>query len=185
MALQVRSIPEAVAYALATAHNASWRAYVAANTSFPHADITSTPSGDWQHPAASSLQVTAAAATTLALVITSANQALSVMQIHFADALAHATSDTTNFTTVDALDQLASTATQGATDTQLNAMKAAFNLHLAQNSVHYTNDTTNAIVAADASDLATSETLADAIKAAVNAHITFAGDTQLLDVKAP
>jgi hypothetical protein len=186
MAIKVKSGTDAMLYGLAAAHNTNWRDHVKENTSFPHADVTSSgDSGpDFRNPTTTALAGSAAAATSLALTITSANQSLKIAQLHFADALAHKAADTTNGTTL-AVSALASTATQGATNTRLNLIKAACNLHVSQLGVHFTNDGTNTIATADASDLATSEALADAIQSFLTAHIAFAGTTQLLDVQAP
>jgi hypothetical protein len=56
----------------------------------------------------------------------------------------------------------------------LNELKTDYNLHRAQASVHPNNDAGNDITAADGSNQATSDTLADELKLDLNAHINAA-----------
>ncbi len=175
MALKVRKQNDGLVLAAIAAYNLFKREVTSSLTSYPHCDITSTTSGNFTAPTSAPLLVTAATATTLPLVLLSANNAKAIYNLHIADAVAHKAASALLVTTPAAT-------TQGTANTLLNAIKAAYNLHIASATYHFTADATNPISAADASDLGTSETLADAIKAALNAHIQFGFTSPSLQV---
>lgn len=168
MAIEVRKGSDAVKAALVSQHNALLQKVAATLTTEPHADITSTTSGDFSAPVATPLTVPTAAVNTLPKVVARANVLKLYFNTHLADAVAHKAADATNpVTTADATDQ-------GTANTLLNAIQSAFNAHLTQSGVHYTNDTTNPDSTTVASDLGTSETLATNLTTAFNAHIQMA-----------
>lgn len=169
MAIDVRKGSVAVERALVAGYNGLLQKVTSVLTTDPHADVTSTTSGDATSPVATPYLVTAANATDLASGIALANDILLKFNVHAADALAHKTADGTNapVTTAQASDLT-------TLEALLNSLKTHYNAHLAQATVHYTNDGTNAVATANATDLATSEALANALKTAFNAHIQFA-----------
>lgn len=167
-------------FAMVTNWNAFVRERATNEDAFSHAEITSYSGGDWRVPTASSVLVTVAdAAATLATVITLANQEINVLDVHFLDTYAHLAADTTNDM---GLDDLASDASQSVTNTRLNAIKTACLAHVSQGGVHFHDDVTNTIAAANATDLASSITLANAIKVFLNAHIQQAPTTKLINI---
>lgn len=187
MAMQVRKTTDAVAFALVSAFNLAWRWFVTNKTTYPHADKTSTTSGSYMAPTTSALTVTAADASNLATGITLAEAVRTWMLVHLLDGGAstngyggaHKAADSTNYAliTYTASAKLTSTSSQSDLNTLLNLLKAKANAHVSRAGVHFTNDGTNSVVAADATDLASSETLATALKAWCNAHGAFAPDT--------
>jgi len=72
----------------------SLRQNAATTASQFHCDVTSTTSGDYSAPVATPLLVSAAAATNLATSITLANNIKGVLNVHFADGVAHKAADT-------------------------------------------------------------------------------------------
>lgn len=135
-----------------------------------HVDVTSTQSGPYDNLKVSSLQVTAANGDgTFATLKALCANLISVYNAHIADAVAHVAADSTN-----TLASSTTPATLGAAQTLLTDMKAKFNAHLTQAGVHVTNDSTNTVSAANATDQTSSDTLANALKSSLNAHITSA-----------
>lgn len=170
MALHVRKTPNAVMYAVAESLNATRRALTQDTTTYPHCDVTSLQSGDYTTPASSAHQVTATDASSLATLRTLCRDLYVVGAAHFADAVAHVAADTDN----DWGTKPATDAALSALQTWLNARKVDLNAHFLQSGVHFTNDTTRLITSADATDQSSSDTLANEIKADLNAHITAA-----------
>jgi hypothetical protein len=180
MALTIRKIDTSVAFAAAAALNLQRKAIVDALTSYPHYDATATTSGHFTLPVASALQVTAADASSLATLRTLARDIWFVATTHFADAIAssganggaHAAADDTATTSFGS--QTAEDASLSALQTALNAYKAALNVHASQSGVHSHDDSALSISTTDASDQSTANALANAIKSALNTHISAA-----------
>lgn len=187
MAMQIRKTTDAMVFAIVTAFNLCWRWFVTNKTTYPHADITSTTGGNYTAPTTTALTVAAANATNLATGITLAEAVRSWMLVHLNDGGAstngyggaHKAADTTNYAliTYTASAKLTSSSSQGNLNTLLNLLKSTANAHVSQSGVHFTNDGTNTVSASDATDLASSETLANALKTWCNAHGAFAPDT--------
>lgn len=170
MALTIQNVDGEAAYASVAAINSLRRAITEELTTKSHADVTSTPSGNWQAPTSAALQVTAANASDLATLRTLCRDLWSVGRNHFTDAVAHKAADATNVWG----DQPATDAPLADLQTWLTARKTAVAAHFVQSGVHFTNDTTRTIASADATDLATSNTLANELKTDLNAHISAA-----------
>jgi hypothetical protein len=168
MALQPLSDSESLCRALVAAYNGFVRGFVDNSTTYPHADITGTAGGDYRHPTSTPYTVTAADATTTATLRALCQNIYRVYSTHIADDLAHEAADATN---VIAAGLPADDADQTALNTFLNQAKAAYNLHRSQSGVHFTNDSGNAIGSADATDAASSYTLANEIKVDLSAHV--------------
>lgn len=172
--MDVRNIPTEISFAMVAAFNADRVARTRA-TSYPHASPTSTTDAtNYKAPTNAALQVTAANASNLATLRTLARDLYDVGVIHFADggedAQAHDAADATNtWGTKPAAD-----ASLSDLQTWLNARKVSFNAHLIESGVHYSSDVTNTVSTADAADQSTANALANAIKDALNAHITLA-----------
>lgn len=165
MAFDIRKLPDEIVFGLVEAHNQ--RMVDAVGSSF-HADTTSTTSRtDYTKPVRTDLQVTAANASDLATSIALVNDIYDVVQLHFADTLAHDSAVSAALDVPVATD-LATAITRG------NALKAAVNTHHSAANVHYNNDGTNWIAAADASDQSSLNTLLNEMKGDVNAHIVSA-----------
>lgn len=188
MAIRTRKQTDDIAYAMVLAHNLEVRERVNTAATYPHADITSVTSADYKRPNPTTLAIVGVT-TALSDVIALAENARAVLRTHFDDAGsasnlwggAHKTADATNKALLTLL--AAPLATNQATvNVVLNAEKAAINAHVGQATVHFTNDGVNSIVAADATDLASSKVLAAAIKSVGNAHIIFAGTTQTINL---
>jgi hypothetical protein len=127
------------------------------------------------------LQVTAAAATNLATSCVLANQIKGVLKTHFLDASAHLKADLVNdgyldgYSFVDGYSTVDPPA-QGIADLAsvivlLNGEKAVFNKHLSQSGVHVSTDG-RTVATTDATDQTSANTLANALKAAVNLHVS-------------
>lgn len=167
MALTVRKTSECVEYALAAAFNA-FKKDVATNlTTLPHADITSTTSGDFSAPASSPYVVTADNGDgTIAVLRTLCLDLYNVYLAHLADTQAHKVADT-----APALVLPTSSSSLSALETFVNAVQTDYNTHRASTTYHYTADTTNVSSAATADDQAKSDTLANDLKTQINAHV--------------
>jgi len=129
--------------------------------------------------------VASANATNLATAVTLVNEIRAVHNFMMSDTLAHKVADVTD-PTVQAL------ANPNAGDGGLaqaialaNDIKAKYNVHIASTTYHYTADATNAVAAANASDLATLQTLVNAIKTAINAHMASAPTSKSIRVLDP
>lgn len=173
MSLTVRKSPAALAIATAQAFNAFVRAYIVAETTFPHYDITSTPGGDFQNPTSTALAVANTGTADLPAVIVMAERARVVLLTHFADAVAHTEADADNAALIsyDTIPALTSTSSQADTDTLVNALATALTAHEADTDVHPTADGTNAITAPSATNLATSKVRVADVRVQTNAHI--------------
>jgi hypothetical protein len=119
---------------------------------------------------ASVLQVTAANGDgTLAKLLLLVNNIKNVLLIHFRDTLAHNTAVST--AGITALAAIADATDLATAQTLLNACKTQWGTHLAEAGVHFNNDATNTIAAANMSNQATGDTLANEMKTDINAHI--------------
>lgn len=181
MALTARNTPLAIQHALVASHNLQRKAIVDDLTTYPHYDATATMStGDYMRPSVAALQVTAATASSLATSRTLTRDIWFVATTHFADAIAdsganggaHAAADDTAITAFG--DNIATDANLAAIEAALNAYKAALNVHASESGVHAHDDSALVISTADASDQSSANTLANAIKAALNTHISAA-----------
>lgn len=151
--------------ALIAEHNARRDSEVGANF---HSATTSgvTNTNDPENPVpGAAAQVTAADSSDLPTAIVLVNQERVILNQHFADEVSHDTAVSAAVTDPDAFDQTSA-------EVLANAIKAAYNTHRTEANVHFNPDAANVVAAADASDLATLQTLVDEIKADLNAHIT-------------
>ncbi|WP_438029004.1 hypothetical protein [Sorangium sp. So ce233] len=144
------------------------RQEIATRESLVHGDITGTPGGDFRNPTTTAYLVTAANASDTATLRTLCRDLYRVYSTHIADTEAHKVADSTNTVSVGLP---AEDADQTALNTFMNELKADYNAHRSQTGVHCNNDSGNAVAAVDASDAATSYTLANEIKTDLNAHI--------------
>lgn len=165
MAINVRGMPDEVLHALVAANNQ--RLLDGISTS-AHLDRTATTDArDYKSPTVTRVTVTHAAATDPTTRVTLVNQIKDVLDVHFADAIAHNTATSAAVTIADATD--AATAI-----TLVNNIKSVYNTHLAAAGRHYTNDSTNTVTNADATDATTLETLVNEIRGDVIAHLASA-----------
>ncbi len=170
MAITVRKSLDSVVWALVAAHNL--KQDDGSITDGYHRDLSQVTTGDPSDPASitlTTLQVTAATASSLPTSITLTNNIIGVLSTHMADAHAHLLADATNNPTVDGYIAAIDLTT---VKTNLNACKALFNAHLTQTNVHPNNDTANSVSTANATDQTTANNLANALKTAINAHIS-------------
>lgn len=93
-----------------------------------------------------------------------ANEIKGILNVHFADTLAHATAVSAQIATADAT-------TFATANTLATALKAAYNTHCSASNVHPNNDGTNTIAAADATTVATLIALLTELRTDVTAHI--------------
>lgn len=102
-----------------------------------------------------------------------------ICQTHALDTAQHLNADTTNRTTLIAI---ADPIDLPSVITAINGVKVFFNAHQTQASVHINNDNSNNIATANATDLPSTQTLANAIKTALALHIAHApgGESVLL-----
>lgn len=158
------------------------RQTVAKNSSQFHADITSlgtTGSAAGLATAASITSTLPANATDLPTSLALANALQSLSAMHAADAVntlyhnagSHLIADTTNAPTLAAIPAATTLVTAEAV---ANGLKAFWNAHFTQTGVHVGNDGTNTISAAAATDQGTTNTLLNAVKTAVVAHVASA-----------
>ncbi len=166
MALTARKGSPTVERALVSGYNAL-RGSAAVAGSFYHKDVTSNATtGDFNTPATTArVAVSTSPTTTLAMVVTLANELQVVYNASLLDDVAHKVADVTNASTAP---QAVAT-DQTAVNTLLNDIQTKFNLHCVSTTYHYTADTIDSTTAA--SSLATSKALADALKTKINAHI--------------
>lgn len=184
---------QAILYALLKAHNDERKEEVEDDSTYPHYDKSGLTSGDYTCPTVTPYAVTSAIPTTLATVITRAEDIRSILLAHMGDAFgssaeplkagAHRAADATNIAliTTATIPLLTATSSQSAANALLNACNAAC-AHFLSTAAHPVADDTNAISAADASDLATSITLATELGTDITAHIIFAPDAALINV---
>jgi hypothetical protein len=154
--------------ALVAQHNQNRENAISTNV---HAAVTSQATSD-DGAEADPYIITAAAPTTEATRIALVNDIKAVLNVHFADTIAH---DSAATEAVDEDDGIVGDSYVLAF-ALANALKAAFNTHRSEASVHFTNDGGNAIAAADATTAGSLDTLLTELKADINAHIILAPD---------
>lgn len=177
MAINVRNATNSVLPNLVAQFNKLKRVYTESDTTYPHADITSTTSGPQSALVSTPAIMSSATASDLPTVIVRANEAKAVLNVHLVDAVAHKAADTV-IATANATDQTTA-------NTLLNAIKAKLNTHDASTAAHFTADATNTVSTADATNLASSIALANALFTKINAHIQFAIDVDSINIVAP
>lgn len=130
-----------------------------------HNDLkTQIGAGSNFHLDKSEYTVTAANASNLATALTLVNEIVRVYQFHMADTLAHKVTGVALASYAEATDLASAMA-------RANDVKAKYEVHRASTTFHYTADSTNAIVAADASDQSTLNTLLNELKTDLVAHL--------------
>lgn len=144
-----------------------------ADDGYVHSDKSGVmTSVDYTDPESKLLQVEAADATDLATSVTLTNALRAVMMEHFDDDVAHRVADSTS---VGALDGYADAEDLDDVQDQLNVMQHTFNAHLDRAvslvKCHLNDDDVNEVTTAAATNQATSNTLANDLKSALNAHI--------------
>lgn len=137
----IRSTPDAVAYALVVASNQALLDNISTKKHLTRKERTD--GGDYRLPTLTRDLVTTADATTFEEAITLANEIKVFADAHFTDTIAHDTATSAAITVADGTD----TATGAAL---MNELKEQANLHYTGSNVHYTADDTNTITAADA-----------------------------------
>lgn len=108
--------------------------------------------------------IVSANATDLPTSITLVNEIMGIYKFHMADTLAHKVVGVALASYTRAKD-LATAITLA------NDIKAKYNTHRASTTYHYSADSTNTVTATDASDQGSLDTLLNAMKTAVNAHM--------------
>jgi hypothetical protein len=149
MATKVRNT-HPICSTFCTSHNAL-KAQIGAGSSF--------------HLDQSESTISAANASDLDTSLTLCNQLIAVIRFHFADTLAHKTTDATSLPSLGAGISLATAITAA------NLMKASYNTHRASTTYHYNADATNVVAAADATDQTSLNTLLNELKTDLNAHM--------------
>ena len=179
MAIQSRSDVSELVLALVYAHNAMQSELVSDGY---HRDLTQNTNGpllDEANIKLTTVTVSLGNAVDLASTVALGNQLLGVLNQHMFDDQAHLVRDLVNqpnqdgYLTVQAnLD-----ADSGLSEiiVNLNALKVLFNAHLTASGVHPNNDTVNSVATANATNLGTAQTLANALKTSVNAHMASVG----------
>jgi hypothetical protein len=167
MSLNVRNIPDAVAYAMVAANNQRIADSIG---SFFHMSQTEDVSADYRNPVLTRVRITSANSSSEATAVALVNEIKADLNKHFADDIAHDTAVSAQITTADAVtgDSLVTALALA------NAIKAALNTHYAAANVHFTNDGTNTISAANATDQTSLNTLLNEIKTDLNAHFASA-----------
>ena len=196
MAITTRRVAETLGWiTVAKAHNLLCAQTALVGALF-HADQTSTTSGDsFINPSSAVLTIPAANASDLPSCITLMNQLIGTLGVHMKDGIAqdlysagaHKISDAVNAALLPASYALTGV---GATDLAAvvagaNALKSTLNAHfvmVAPSAVHFTNDGTNTVATANATVLADSIILLNAIKTAVIAHIASAPTTPMIKI---
>ena len=167
MSLNVRNLPDSVAYAAVAANN---QRIADSISTFFHMSQTESVSADYRNPVLTRSRITSAASSSEATAVALANEIKSDLNQHFADDIAHDTAVSAQITTAEAVigDSLVTALALA------NAIKAAYNTHLAAASVHFTNDSTNTIAAATATDQTSLNTMLNEMKTDINAHFASA-----------
>jgi hypothetical protein len=175
MAISSRDNVDELVLALAYAYNAAQSVLV---TDGYHRDLTqntSSPILDEGAITVTTVTVSDANASNLATLVTLSNQILGVLNQHMFDDEAHLLRDYVNQPNEDGYfsvqANLFSDGGLAESIVNLNAMKALFTAHLTQSGIHPNNDTTSYGLPSNATNLATAETLANDLKAAVNTHM--------------
>ncbi len=174
MAITVRKNSEEIYLAIAYAYNTQ-QSVVSQSLAdgYIHRDatqVTNSPLLSLGGVTLTTITVSAAAATSLATSITLANQIFGVLNVHLTDDQVHLTTDFVNLPSLDGYMNVLAVDLP-TVEVLLNAEKALFNAHLTQSGVHQINDVVNTVVAANATSQSTANTLANALKTAVNAHM--------------
>ena len=177
MALTPRKIPDEVGFALVAANNQ--RMIDNIGSSF-HLDRTAAPPTtvglDYKNPGTTRLSVTLAAATDAATQLALSNELRRVVNIHFADLIAHDTTSSAAITIA--------VATNAATAITLaNDIKSKYNTHLGAAGRHFNNDGTNTVTSPDATDATTLQTLVNEIRTDLTAHMASAPVGMYIDLK--
>lgn len=163
--LNARKIPNEALFALVDAYNRKQLDEVVSGTKFHAAQLESVSVPAYGKAATITRStITPANATDAATALTLVNAIKAIVDLHFADAVAHDSAVSAAITAADATDTTTAI-------TLANDLKAKYNTHRTAASVHYTNDTTNDTTNANATDAATLAVLVNEIKADVNAHI--------------
>lgn len=196
MAITTRRVAETLGWiTVAKAHNVLCAQTALVGALF-HADLTSTTSGDsFVNPSSTVLSISVPNASDLPSCIALMNQLTGTLGVHMRDGIAqdlygagaHRISDAVNAALLPS--QYVATGVS-ATDLPVvvagaNALKASLNAHfvmVSPSAVHFTNDATNTVAAAGATVLSDSIVLLNAIKVAVNAHISSAPTTPMIKI---
>ncbi len=175
MAISCRNDVSELVLALAFAHNQAQNALV---TDGYHRDLTQNTTGPIlavSDVVVTSVVVGATNATTLPTLVTLVNQVLGVLNQHMLDSQAHLKKDLVNLPNQDGYlavqSNLFTDAGLAQSIVNVNALKLLFTAHLTQSGVHANNDTTSYGLPSAATDLASAQTLANALKTAVNVHM--------------
>jgi hypothetical protein len=170
MAITVRSDVDELIKALVVALNALQDNGTQADGY--HRDLSQITTGILPNVTLTTMAVTAAAATTLGTSITLANNIYGILMNSVADDQAHIVSD--GYATLS-IDGYSPAVDLASVIVLLNACKLIHNAHLSQAvagvNVHVNNDSGNVIATAAATDQTSANTLANALKAAINLHI--------------
>ena len=179
MALSTRKMPDEVAFALVAANN---QRMVDGISTFFHLDRTAAvPTAstlDYRNPSTARLAVTLAAATNAATQLTLANELRRVINVHFADLVAHDTTSSAQVTIAVATDSATAI-------TLANNLKSIYNTHLSASGRHFTNDSTNTIAAVDATDATTLQVLVNELRTDLTAHMASAPAGVYIDLQNP
>lgn len=137
--------------------------------------ITSAPILDYSNITVTNVTVSAPTAVDLPTTIFMANQVLAVLgNLHMPDDQVHLIKDGYNNPIVN--DGYVNAVDLPSVEALLNGLTSCFVAHLTQSGVHVHNDnTTYAGLTTPATNLTSSENLANSLKAAVNTHMANAG----------
>ena len=171
--MDVRKTTDAIALALVAANNA--RQLDNVSTTYFHLRKLTTSGTDYQAPTETATVISSANASSQSTRVALANELKTVLNLHFADDIAHNTAVSAAITTATATDDTTAIALA-------NAIKAAYNTHRTASNVHFNNDSTNATAAVDASDATSCNTLLNELKTDVNAHLASAPPGMYLNV---
>lgn len=163
--MDVRKTPDSIAFALVAANNQ--RQIDAVSTTYFHRRKLTTSGTDYQSPTETISQITTANASDSPTRVALANAIKTILNLHFADSIAHGIALSAAITTATATDDTTAIALA-------NACKAAYNTHRTASNVHYNNDSTNAVSSADATDATSCNTLLNEMKGDINAHLVSA-----------
>lgn len=145
-----------------------------ASDGYVHRDQTSViSSNDFADPESVILAIDADDASDLASSLTLTNELRGKMKVHFRDGHAHRTAD---LESEAALDGYIDAADLDDVQDQLNLMHHTFNTHLSRVTAegfecHVIDDTANEVTDSPATDQSSSNTLANALKDALDAHV--------------
>jgi len=172
MAISCRKNVVEMVEALVFAHNALQNKVATDGYHRDLTQVTSSPIFNQSGITVTNVTVSAAAATDLPTSITLTNQLLAVLDMHCMDDQVHLIRDTVNDPVIDGY---APAFDLPSVQVALNALKVLFVAHQTQSGVHANNDGTSYGLPANATSLGTAETLANALKAALNTHMANVG----------